>query len=151
MSIMQSLSGWLQLKREDRRILLSSFLLQASIRVGLWLVPFSKVQRLINRWTVRKESAGLGTEKRVVWAINATSRLVPRCTCFVRALAAQVLLRRGGCETNLRVGIAKESTGGLKGHAWLERDGKILIGGMEDLSRYTLLPTLETKELRGWS
>lgn len=148
---MKSLSRWLQLKREDRSILFSSFLLQAGIRVGLWLVPFSKVQRLAIRCAVRKQFAGPDTEKRVVWAINAASRLIPRCTCFVRALAAQVLFQRCGCETNLRVGIAKESTGRLKGHAWLERNGQILIGGMEDLSQYALLPPLEAKEPQGWS
>ena len=84
----------------------------------------------------------------MVWAINMTSPLVPGCTCFVRALAAQVLLQRRGYQTDLRVGVAKEPNGRLKGHAWLEKNGEVLIGGMEDLSQYTLLP-LEAKESRG--
>jgi hypothetical protein len=147
---MRSLKRWFRLTGEDRRLLVSSVLLQASIRVGLWLMPFSKVQRLAIRWAARKECAGPGSEKRVVWAINMTSLMVPSCTCFVRALAAQVLLQRRGFETDLRVGVAKEPNGRLKGHAWLEKKGEVLIGGMQDLSQYTLLP-LEGKESRGWS
>ena len=138
MSITKSVSRWMQLRREDRTMLYSSLLLQAGIRVGLWLVPFSKVQRWASRSAAPKRCAGLGTEKRVVWAINTTSRLVPRCTCFVRALAAQVLFLREGINSELRVGIAK-GDGALKGHAWLERDGRVLIGEAQDLSRYTLL------------
>jgi hypothetical protein len=145
---MKSLKRWFRLTGEDQRLLVSSLLLQASIRVGLWLTPFSKVQRLAIGWAPRKERAGPGNEKRVVWAIDRTSPMVPSCTCFVRALAAQVLFQRRGFETDLRVGVAKEPNGRLKGHAWLEKNGEVLIGGMEDLSQYTLLP-LEAKESRG--
>jgi transglutaminase superfamily protein len=138
--MMKSFKRWFQLTGEDRGLLVSSLLLQASIRVGLWLVPFSNVQRLTVRWADRKGVAGVGRAERVIWAIAATSRLVPRCTCFVRALAAQVLLQRCGCETALRVGVAKKRNGQLKGHAWLERNGEVVVGEMEDLSQYTLLP-----------
>ena len=150
---MKSLKHWFRLTGEDRGLLVLSLLLQASIRVGLWLMPFSKVQRLAVGWAARKakkERAGPGGEKRVVWAINMTSPMVPSCTCFVRALAAQVLLQRCGFETDLRVGVAKERNGRLKGHAWLEKNGEVLIGGMEDLSQYTLL-ALEAKGSREWS
>lgn len=149
--IMKSLKRWFQLTGEDRWLLVSCLLLQASIRLGLWLVPFSNVQRLALRWAGRKGLADLGRTERVIWAIITTSRLVPKCTCFVRALAAQVLLQRSGCETALRVGVAKTPNGQLKGHAWLERKGEVLVGGMEDLSGYTLLPPMEAKESRGWS
>ena len=132
---MKSLRHWFRLTGGDRRLLVSSLLSQARIRVGLWLMPFSKVQRFALGWATRKQSPGPAGERQVVWAINMTSPMVPSCTCFVRALAAQVLLQRRGFETDLRVGVAKEPNGRLKGHAWLEKSGEVLLDARQHHER----------------
>ncbi len=155
MVLLRYLDRFLRLQPVAKRLLIFCLALQMGIRLGLWLSPYLKIQGLAEKWANKRASRKISTdstfESRVVWAIMVSSRLVPRCTCLVRALAAQILFRRGGVQTELRVGIAKDSSGQLKGHAWLEKNGEVLIGGMEDLSRYTLLPLLEAKESRAWS
>jgi len=140
------LDCFLKVPAGGKRLLIFCLALQMGIRLGLWLAPYSKIQGFAEKWAnkriPRKTSPDPTFESRVVWAIMASSCLVPRCTCFVRALAAQILFRREGVQTELRVGIAKDSSGRLKGHAWLEKDGRVLIGETEDLSQYTLLNSL---------
>lgn len=48
------------------------------------------------------------------------------------------------CYTSqLRIGVAKDGRERLKAHAWVESQGKIVIGNVQDLSRFKALPTLE--------
>jgi transglutaminase superfamily protein len=136
---------FLRLERKNKKLFVSAFFLQAAIRLALWVVPFSKLQGFAFRWPTSDCSGPVG-ENRVVWAVNATSRLVPKCTCFVRALAAQVLLHRAGFESKLRIGVAKGADGELEGHAWVERGSRVVMGGSLDLFRYTLLPFQSLKE-----
>ena len=83
---------------------------------------------------------------RVVWAVVVASRYVPMSTCLTQALAAQVLLARRGYSAHLHIGVAKEGAEAkLKAHAWVESDGKVLIGGSEP-GRYTHLLALEGEE-----
>ncbi len=39
------------------------------------------------------------------------------------------MLRRAGCDTTLRYGVATEGEKRLAAHAWLEHDGVEIIGG----------------------
>jgi len=70
-------------------------------------------------------------------------RVIPRSTCLPQALAAESLLTRGGLPAVLQIGIMKTADGKLAAHAWVESDGRIVVGdlgrGMRD---YTRLPTL---------
>ena len=45
---MRLLSSWRCLKPVDRRLLLQSLALVAGVRVGLWLLPFSTVRRILD-------------------------------------------------------------------------------------------------------
>jgi Transglutaminase-like superfamily len=57
---------------------------------------------------------------------------VPRATCLTKALAGQVLLTHYGHSTVVHVGVTKEKGAGtFQAHAWLESDGKVLIGASE--------------------
>jgi len=71
------------------------------------------------------------------WAITAASRLVPRSTCLVRALAAQSLCRRYGYPCRLELGARRGDAGELEAHAWLEIGEDVVIGGDEMLGEYT--------------
>jgi len=77
----------------------------------------------------------------LAWAIQTASMGVPRATCLAQALALQVLLRRRGIDCRLRLGVAHDATAGLVAHAWLESEGRVLIGNQE-LSRYSPLVEL---------
>ena len=63
-------------------------------------------------------------------------------TCLPQALAAQVLLERCGYPARLRVGVVKGGEGQLEAHAWVESQGRIIVGGAE-VERYIPLSGLE--------
>ena len=77
--------------------------------------------------------------QRIAWAVRAASKGVPHATCLTQALAAQVLFVRHQYAVDLRIGVAKGEAGGLEAHAWLEHGGRVVVGNVRDLKRYTLL------------
>jgi hypothetical protein len=83
--------------------------------------------------------------EQIAWAVRAGSRYVPGAACLPQAWAARSLCLRYGYPAQLRLGVSKGESGALEAHAWVESDGKIVIGGLPDLSRYIPLPSLEGK------
>ena len=62
---------------------------------------------------------------------------------MTRALALMLLLRRRGYPAELRIGVRPSGEDRLDAHAWVEGEGRILIGQIASLSEYTPLPKLE--------
>ncbi len=111
------------------------------VRVGLALMPFSALKRLVERDRTGTSEGLADLPERVSWAIAVLSSRVPgKNTCLVQALTADSLLRRGGYRPTLRIGVAGRNPGGtIKAHAWLECEGRVITGGLEDLSSYSVL------------
>jgi len=146
---MGRLSKFLSLARRDRTILLLAIVLLAAIRFGLRVLPFARLRSLLARvarsGSNRKEGCGAARE-RAVWAIETASRHVPAIgTCLTQALALQVLLARTGCQSHLRIGVMRNADRTFIAHAWLEKDGIVLIGGAGHRN-YTPMPVLNRPE-----
>lgn len=62
-----------------------------------------------------------------------------RATCLRQALLLWFFLARRGIVTELRLGVEKSREGDLAAHAWVERDGQVLIGGDDVQQRYVVL------------
>jgi hypothetical protein len=58
----------------------------------------------------------------------------------VRALAAQIMLGHAGVASSLHIGVTKGEKGEFEAHAWLECQGKVVVGKGE-LERYSPLVT----------
>lgn len=143
---MKRLRKFLSLTLSDRRLLVSATLLLGAIRLGLWLLPFQTWRHLLlSRAETAPElkAADRTSFNRVVWAVTVASRYIPGVKCLARALATKVLLTHQGYISELRIGIAKSEQGQLEAHAWVESQGRIVMGGSRDLPRYTPLPLLE--------
>jgi len=119
-----------------RRTLADWRVLAAAASAQLLLAAAVRVTRLRNvRSLVARArpvvAPWLGaSEERTVWAIGAVGRRLPRVsTCLVRALAADLLLSERGHPRHLVVGVRRSPAGALEAHAWLERDGRALVGG----------------------
>lgn len=141
------LRKFLRLTGSEQRFLIGAALLLAAIRLGLWLLPFQTLRRLLISMTPATselQAAGVSVDT-VVWAVTVVSRYMPGVKCLARALATQVLLSQHGHPAHLRIGVARSEQGQLQAHAWVESQGRIAIGGLRDLSRYTPLPPLEGK------
>ena len=143
---MKQLSKFLGLPRSERRLLLNAAFLLGAIRVGLWLLPFQTLRRLLARiYATRTQLQKRVSVGRVVWAVEVVSWYMPGVKCLARALATQMLLNQHGHPAHLRIGVARSETGQLQAHAWVESQGRIVSGGLRDLWRYTPLPPLEGK------
>lgn len=134
---------------KDRRLLVKSVLLLGMVRLGLWLLPFQTVRRLLTR--MRRAIAELqegdqASIDEVVWAVTAASRYTPAATCLTQALATQVLLSRRGHQASLCIGVARSEQGQFQAHAWVECQGRIVIGGIKALSRFAPLLSLDEKQ-----
>lgn len=60
-------------------------------------------------------------------------------SCLEEALSVQWMLRRRHVETQVRIGVAKDGAGGLRGHAWAERGGSVVSVDPFSPARYALL------------
>jgi Transglutaminase-like superfamily len=142
---MGPLTNLRQFALSDRYLLVQAALLVVLIRIGLWLLPFRTVRRLLprRRSTLPARPGGDPSSiDRVAGAVTRVSRCVPAATCLTQALAALVLLRRRGIPCRLHIGVAKDRRGRLIAHAWVESQGRIVIGG-PSLGRYSSLLVVE--------
>jgi len=122
--------SFLKLTFEDKCIVVKSFFLLWIIRMMLWILPFSVIQKIMGRFTaVSGESHSVPIEK-LTWAVAVMSRYVPKATCLTRALTAQIVLAGQNYNSNLKIGVSKNN-GEFEAHAWLEADDKIVLGESE--------------------
>jgi hypothetical protein len=112
------------------RALVLAFVLVWAIRLGLWLLPFRTLRAAVAR--VRGRELPLWAQvppEHIAQAIQIAGRLVPRATCLTKALAGHLLLRRSGYAGTLHIGVARDETEKFEAHAWLECEGRVIIGG----------------------
>jgi hypothetical protein len=80
--------------------------------------------------------SGRPSEARVIWALAARGRwLDGRSTCLGRALVAELLLDTIKRPLTVMIGVAA-GAGGMRSHAWIERNGRVLIGGDDARRQY---------------
>ena len=82
---------------------------------------------------------------RIVRCVIAASKLSPvRPACLATALVVQALLNRHGYQTELKIGVRNPASGAFSAHAWLEKDGVIVVGGPASMiEQYQTLPAME--------
>jgi hypothetical protein len=140
---MRRIRKFFNLSSSEQRLLIRAWILLGLIRLGLELFPFSTLRKLLNRL---KSIMGVFekefSEQQLVWSVAVVSRYIPKATCLAQALAAQLLLQQAGRQACLHIGVEEAEEGGIKAHAWVESQGRILIGGF-DLNSYTHLLALE--------
>lgn len=146
---MNSLRTLVKLQADERALALRTLVLVAGIRVGLWVLPVQRLQRVAGSMTSRKYLAiNVSSDTpilRLVWAVRAASRRIPAATCLTQSLALHYLLTRAGRRSEIRIGVAKDAEAGFLAHAWVEYDGQPLLSGPEEVARYTRMRILEDK------
>ena len=138
-----------------RRLLLCrTFVLLLGIRLGLALLAFQKLRQLlarlsyVNRYFQPKiphtPEQTNQVVRQVIWSVEKSARLMPGgAKCLAKALTTQVLMERRGCDCAFKIGVAKTDKGELEAHAWIEKDGQVIMGMLPDLDRFKSLPPLE--------
>jgi hypothetical protein len=143
---MSPLRKFLRLSPADRWLLVKSAFWLGLVVLGLRAVPFRTLRRGLAKVAHRPtplNQIGRPEAGRLAWAVALASRYVPAASCLPQALVTHLLLTRQGYPAHLYIGVAKDELGQLQAHAWIESQGRILIGAVEDLSRFNPLPPVE--------
>lgn len=91
------------------------------------LLHFVSLHRVASRVRVRPASATPPPVHALVREVDRWLDHLPRpwrTTCLKRAGVLYSLMRRGGIDVELHIGVKRDSTGALAAHAWLVRDGR---------------------------
>ena len=135
--VVHRIQTFLRLPATDRRLACRAAVWLAAARIALWTLPFARVQRLADGAGARRRRAPSPAPGRVAWAVETTAKSIPKASCLTQALAAKIMLERGGATPHLRIGVTTDRDE-FEAHAWLELDGRPLVGDIE-LDRYARL------------
>lgn len=144
---MRSLLKFFGLPLAEQRLLLRAVMWLALAGLLVRLLPFSRVKKMIAAAGPAPGSSARRRypAERMAWAVAAAGRRVPGTTCLVQALVAERMLRQEGYPAELRIGVAAGQRAVLHAHAWIESEGRILLGGEENVEQFTALPALEKR------
>jgi len=140
------MTPWRRLARlppAERRLVIAATALAAGVGLALHVAPFRLVRAALARVARPSRGALRLPVPRIIWAVTAATRRVPGAnSCLVRALVARALLARHGHPAAVRLGVARQPAGALAAHAWVESDGRIVVGDVERPG-FSPLPSLE--------
>ena len=142
---MRRLQSFLRLPARERSLYLQTWLLLFRIRLMLWMLPYQRWRQIAanmihieNEHTLERPNVD-----RLARAVKVMSRYMPHASCLTQALAAQTLLAHEGQRSQLRVGVTQNDAGKLEAHAWVQVNGRVVIGGRQSVARFSAFPTLE--------
>lgn len=145
---MENLSRYLQLSFTKQRLLIESMFFLIVGRIGLRILPFKTLNRFLQKFERKAKGMEHGNDTYqadILWAINRTGEnLFGDNACLPLALAGQLQLNLHGFPAHTRLGVQKTINGEIKAHAWVECNGKVVIGGPEqEIEQYTILSEIE--------
>jgi hypothetical protein len=114
-----------------------------TVRAALSILPFRTVLRMADslaQGTRRLRGSDPERDRMLRSIESAGRRLLPAGPCLSQAIVADMLLRRRGFDSQLRIGVAREESGALRAHAWVESDGEVVMGGEESRDDYSVFP-----------
>jgi Transglutaminase-like superfamily len=100
-------------------------------RLVLWVLPYERVKSILEKQSFQTSPNYKFRE--IIRVVNRAGLLVLGATCLSRALTAKALLAQSGYQTELCMGIARQVNGKVKAHAWLEKDGEVVMNNLRDL------------------
>jgi transglutaminase superfamily protein len=120
---------FLDLNPDDRRLLLRAFAAVGNAWICVRLLPPSGVLKKISAEIPLPSGHQRQTTVHIAWAVTVAARYIPGSKCLVQALAGRKLLANYGFSSAIHIGVAKDSKNWLNAHAWVEAEGKTVIGG----------------------
>lgn len=111
------------------------------VRLALWTAPFQSVRE---RFPPLAPATAIQGEQAIVrrWAtaVGRAARLVPDASCLTKALTLCTVLRRRGIGCEVKIGVRRREGADLEAHAWVEHDGRVVIGRLPDLATFSVIP-----------
>jgi len=126
---------------KDLPLLLNALFWVCWVRLGLSFSSLEKIREVLLPEVLSSSNHDLDLN-RMAWSVRRISRFIPMATCLTRAQALQIMLARKGLPTELILGVSRSASKDFLAHAWIEKDGQILIGGSKrKIDSYSKLKT----------
>jgi transglutaminase superfamily protein len=134
-----------ELSTSDWLLIVSATMWFAVVELGLRIVRLRTLLAILQhrrRSDRESDNQSFATAERSRYCVELASRLCPLPpTCLKKALVLFALLTRRGFDLQLLIGVAK-TEGELEAHAWLEHQGRVIMGG-PGCERYSILCCLD--------
>jgi hypothetical protein len=126
---MNLLDRWIELSPSRRRLLAQAAVAVPVSMAIVWSMGTSRAREVMPRlpWRLRPDDDAAD----VGWAVEAAGRRIPGAKCLARAVAAEAIYERGGREADVHIGARRSDDGRLEAHAWVEVDGRVVVGADE--------------------
>lgn len=151
MLIMKRVRRLIALSWTNQWLLVQSMFWLISIKLGLYIFQFQTLRDVLAKASQKKGYLGEpvpNSIERVVWSIEFSSRYLPVfINCLPKALAAQVMLSQRGQNVEVIIGARRNQLGQLQAHAWVEFQGKVIVGNINNLSQFSRLRSAEDYNL----
>lgn len=135
------MSSWTRLSLREKWIFCRAAFSLLWIKTGLFFLPFATFRKFYH-WLTSSPVSGEMPEKEIqeiVWAVNTAANVLPvQLLCLPRALATKFLMRKASSVT-LEIGIEINPGKAFEAHAWVEKNGRIIIGDWSDSISYQRL------------
>ena len=108
------------------------------IKTGLTILPFGTFRKIFH-WFCKTNAVEEAAQQKIdqtVWAVDTAANLLPfDLLCLPRALATKYLLRKVPALT-LEIGVEVNPAKQFEAHAWVEKNGAIIIGNWPETVLY---------------
>ena len=129
-----------KLSRGGKKLFLQAYILISMIRLGLYILPFQRLQSLILKAEGLKFFASVvpdATVRAIALSVERSARYsMGNPMCLAKALTTVVLMSIYDYPYQINIGVAKGKSDNLEAHAWVESEGRVIVGYLPDLSRY---------------
>lgn len=115
----------MKLPHPRKIFLMKSMVLIVLTRLMLRLFSFSRVKKFSARMSSPGKDADL---EDLVWSVRTASHLLGS-SCLTNAISGQILLSKYNYPSRLRIGVFKDDK--FEAHAWLEVEGRVVLGETE--------------------
>ena len=142
---MNKLYKFIALPWRGKVLYLKTALWLLAVKVGLYLLPFNRLRAWMARSSQTDgKSSDINDMHAIILAIERISQfLVPlRINCLPQALVGHRLLRQKGFNVQLKIGVLKNHGDQLTAHAWIEYEGRVVLGDLRGLEQFAAFPAL---------
>lgn len=138
---MSKLVKFYNLHKQEQKLFIQAYLLLNLIRLSLFFLPFQRLKKLLEDLSrFQKKINSPITARFIASAIHYSARLSPgKVMCLAKALTTNTLMNIYDLPCQFNIGVAKSENNHLEAHAWVEVEGRVIVGYLSDLSRFQVM------------
>lgn len=144
---MNKLWKFVLLPQDQQWLYLTIAIYLIAIKLGLLLFGFNKLYSLAKKKPHKTPLRHLDQQEMhtVVLAINRLGKfLTPlKINCLPQAIVGNLILSKKGFQVTLKIGVYKNIDNILIAHAWLEHNGEVILGQLNNLREFLSFPSLQ--------